>query len=78
MLVSWKEVPGAEYYQLQYSDRKNFKKRKMRPYIRKKKATVYLKAKQKKKYYFHVRAYKKVSNKRVYGEWSKTVMKRCK
>lgn len=78
ILVSWKKVSGAEYYQFQYSTRKNFKKKKTRQGIKKKKATVYLGTKQKKKYYFRVRAYKWIGNKRVYGEWSKVVKKKCK
>lgn len=75
VLVSWKKVSGAEYYQLQYSTGKKFKKKKMRRSIQKKQTTVYLGAKRRKKYYFRVRAYKWVGDKRVYGEWSKVVMK---
>lgn len=78
VLVLWKKVSGAEYYQLQYSTRKNFKKKKTKGSIRKKKTTVYLGTKRKKKYYFRVRAYKLVGNKRVYGKWSKVVKKKCK
>ncbi|MCM1244785.1 MAG: hypothetical protein NC293_03970 [Roseburia sp.] len=78
VIVSWKKVSDAEYYQLQYAARKNFKKKKTRRSIKKRKTTVYLGAKRKKKYYFRVRAYKWVGGKRIYGEWSKIVRKKCK
>ncbi len=75
VLVSWKKVSGAKYYQLQYSTKKNFKKKKIRRGIRKRKVTVRLGTKRKKKYYFRVRAVKLMGNKRVYGDWSKVVKK---
>ena len=74
-MVSWKKVSGAKYYQLQYSTKKNFKKKKIRRGIRKRKVTVRLGTKRKKKYYVRVRAVKLMGNKRVYGDWSKVVKK---
>ncbi len=74
-IVSWEKVSDAEYYQLQYSTGRKFKKKKTRHSIQRKRVRLNLGIKQKKKYYFRVRAYKWVGNKRVFGRWSKVYKK---
>ncbi len=70
--ISWSKVSGAKGYQVKYSTSKKFKKAKTKTKtVRKNKVT--LKKLIKKKYFVKVRAYKKVSGKKVYGKWSKTL-----
>ena len=66
--IKWYKVASANGYQIQYSTKKNF--------VRKKTKVVYgsklkLKLKSNKKYYVRVRAYRKASGNKVYGKWSK-------
>jgi len=71
--VKWKKVSGINGYQIQYSTKKNFKK-KYRKTVTVKKAKITKKTikklKAKKKYYVRVRTYKLVNGKRVYSKWS--------
>lgn len=66
--ISWKRIPGAKYL-VQYSTSRKMKKAKK---ISAKKTMVTLKGLKKgKKYYVRVRAWKKISGKKVYGKWCK-------
>lgn len=66
--LTWKNVSGANGYQIIYSTSKKFKNSKSK-YTGKTKCTV-KKLKKGKKYYFKVRAYKKVNGVNYYGNWS--------
>lgn len=72
-LVKWKKVTGASGYQIQYSKDKTFKSG-IKSSTVKKGSTLSktIKIKKKGRYYFRVRAYKKVADTKVYGNWSKT------
>ena len=70
-VVSWKKVSGAKGYQIQYSKNKDFKSGIKSTTVKsgstlKKKVSISKKG----KYYFRVRAYKKVRDVKVYGKWS--------
>ena len=74
--VSFKAVPKAKGYQIQYSQKKNFKGAKSKLT---KKRTVTLKVKSGKTWYVRVRAYKLDSaGSKVYGAWSKAKKKKVK
>ena len=61
------EVSG---YQIQYSDKSDMKKSKSFFKTKNVKTTVIKKLKSKKKYYFRVRTYKIINNKKIYSDWS--------
>ena len=70
--VKWKKAAGAKGYQIQYSKDKNFKSGIKSTTVKggstlKKKVSISKKG----TYYFRVRAYKKVTDVKVYGKWSK-------
>lgn len=70
--VSWYSVTDASGYQIRYSTKSNFKKSVKTVTVKgrlKNKKTIN-KLKRKKRYYFQVRAYKKVGRFTVYGAWS--------
>lgn len=68
---TWGRVKNADGYKIQYSTSKNFKKAKKVTIKNRKTCVTYLKnLKSGKKYYVRVRAYKKVSGKTYYGDWS--------
>lgn len=71
--VSWSKVGGASGYQVMWSTYKNFSKN----YKTKSVTSKYLSktvtaAQSKKTYYVRVRAYKTISGKKVYSQWSNT------
>ncbi len=70
-IIKWKKVSGAKGYQIQYSLKKSFKKKKAVTIKKVKtiKKTI-KKLKSGKKYYFRMRAYKTSNGKKVYGKWS--------
>ncbi len=67
--VSWYSVSDATGYQIRYSTNSKFKKSVKMVKV-KGKTTKTIKKLKKKKYYFQVRAYKKIGSKTVYGKWS--------
>ena len=67
--LTWKKVPRAKGYQVQYVINKKFAKKKSKLVARTK--VIINKLKKKKTYYFRVRAYKMNGKKKVYGKWSK-------
>ncbi len=71
-IVQWYSVTDASGYQLRYGLKKNLKKKGKTITVKggKKTKKTVKKLKRKKRYYFQVRAYKKVGNKTVYGNWS--------
>lgn len=78
--LTWKNDSQADGYQIQYATNANFSSGKNNITI-KKKTTVSKsipKLKKNKKYYVHVRAYKKIDGKKCYGSWSKTKQVKCK
>lgn len=70
-VLTWKKVSGAKGYQIQYSLKKKFPSKKTKKKTTSKRKFTIKKLTKKKTYYFRVRAYKKVSGKKVYGKWSK-------
>lgn len=66
--VSFQKISGAKY-EIQYSTNKGFKKGNKTKSVSKNKAVI-SKLNKGKKYYFRVRAYKKVNGEKVYGTWS--------
>ena len=69
--VRWKKVSGASGYELQYATKSNFKSGVLKKGISSKKTSAtYTKLKKGKTYYVRMRAYVKVSGKKVYGSWS--------
>ena len=70
-VLTWKKVSGAKGYQIQYSLKKKFPSKKTKKKTTSKMKFTIKKLTNKKTYYFRVRAYKKVSGKKVYGKWSK-------
>ena len=71
--VTWNKIKGAKGYQIYISTKKTsgFKKKDTLTKAAKVKSTV-KKLESGRKYYFKVRAYKKVNGKKVYGAYSKT------
>ena len=78
--LSWKKVESAEGYQIQYALKANFKGKKTVTVNSAKAAgKVITKLKSGKKYYFRMRAYKTISNKKVYTVYSaKKIVKKVK
>ncbi len=71
--VKWKKVKGVKGYQIQYSRKKNFKKKGRKSvFVKKAKVTkkTVKKLKSGKRYYVRVRTYKVVNGKKVYSKWS--------
>ena len=77
--ISWTMNEYADGYQIQYSTNKNFKKAKSKKvkYFTSTTKTI-KKLKSKKKYFVHVRAYKKIEGKVRYSDWSKTKVVKVK
>ena len=71
--ASWKKVKNASGYQITYALNSRFTKRKKTIKASKASATkkVISKLKKNKKYYFKVRAYKKVNGANIYSDYSK-------
>ena len=67
--VKWKKVKGASGYQLRVSKKKNGKSVVYKKTTKKTKLTT--KKLKTGTYYIKVRAYKKKSGKKIYGDWSK-------
>ena len=77
--ISWTMNEYADGYQIQYSTSKKFKKvknKKIKYSLRTTKTIKKLKSK--KKYFVHVRAYKKIEGKVRYSDWSKTKVVKVK
>ncbi len=68
--VSWKKVSGAAGYQICYGTSKKWKNKKQK--LTWKNKFIVKKLKEKKVYYFRVRAYRMNGAKKRYGVWSKT------
>lgn len=68
--LGWKKVSGISGYEIQYGINKSFKKAKTTTAKSSLKTKTIKKLKNKKKYYFRMRAYKKVSGTKVYGVYS--------
>lgn len=82
LTLSWKKLSGIAGYQIQISEKKNFKGAKTISISKSKKTYTKKSLKSKKKYYLRIRAYKtyKDANKKtqkVYGKWT-TINKRTK
>lgn len=74
--ATWKKVEGAKSYQICYSASKKFTSKKQ---ITVKKNKVLLKKlKSGKTYFLKVRAYKVNGKKKVYGKWSRKIIKRIR
>ena len=71
LIAAWGKISGAGGYQIEYSLKQNFSGKK-RVNVGKAKTTkkVLTKLKSKKKYYVHIRTYKKLSGKTFYSDWS--------
>ncbi|MCR5737034.1 MAG: hypothetical protein K6G64_05230 [Eubacterium sp.] len=68
--LSWGKVKGAKKYEVKYSTKKSFPKKKtITKIVKKNKVTI--KRKEKGKYFVKVRAFKKVGKKNFYGSFSK-------
>lgn len=73
MVVRWKQDKSVTGYQLAYATNSKFKgAKKVTLKGAKTNSATVQKLKAGKKYYVRVRAYKKVGNKTIYGDWSKT------
>ena len=70
--ITWKEIKEASGYEIYISNKKNGKYSKIKK-ISKRETTKYTKAKLKKgkTYYFKIRTYKKIGNKKYYSKYSK-------
>lgn len=70
--MSWYSVTDASGYEIRYSTKSNFKKstRKITVKGRLKVKRTIKGLKRRKRYYFQIRAYKNVGNKKVYSPWS--------
>ncbi|MFR3961506.1 GH25 family lysozyme [Eubacterium ventriosum] len=68
--LGWKKISGISGYEIQYGTNKSFKKAKTTTAKSSLKTKTITKLKNKKKYYFRMRAYKKVSGTKVYGVYS--------
>lgn len=82
LTLSWKKVTGAAGYQIQISEKKNFKGAKTISVSKSEKSYTQKKLKAKKKYYVRVRAYKKYKDasgrtQKACGKW-KTISKNTK
>ena len=74
----WQRVKGISFYQLQYSERNDFKKKKTVKISKKAKAKKIKKLKKNKRYYVRIRSAKKSNGKIIYSKWSKTVKVKTK
>lgn len=71
--ASWEKVSGASGYQVMWSTYKNFSKNYKTKSVKAKSLSKTVTAAQSKKtYYVRVRAYKTISGKKVYSQWSST------
>ena len=66
----WKKIKNVSGYQIKYSTQKSLKKGAKIKNIKKNKKTVTIQKLNRKRYYFKIRAYKKVNGKIIYGKWS--------
>lgn len=73
MKITWKKLSGVTGYQIQYATDKNFKGAKTASVKASKTSKTISKLTAKKKYYVRIRAYKTVSGKKNYGNWSAKV-----
>lgn len=73
LVVYWNKIADVSGYQIQVATDKKFKKNKKTVTVAKQNASkkTVKKLKEKKKYFFRIRAYKIVDGKKVYGKWSK-------
>ncbi len=78
--VTWKKDTRATGYEVQISTKSNFKSGNKSKVITKNKTITYTFTKLKKgtTYYGHVRAYKTIDGKKVYGAWSAAKKVKCK
>ena len=77
--ITWKKVKRADGYIVQYSTKKDFKKKTTKQIKTNKKKYLFTgKLKRKTKYYFRVRCYKKENGQILYGKWSAIKMKKTK
>ena len=74
-LISWTKAKEADGYMIYRSTKKNSGYKLIKTVSASKKSYTDTKAKSGKKYYYYVKAYKKVNGKKVYGEISKKVSK---
>ncbi len=70
LVVSYTTLRYVSGYEVQYSLNKNFKKAKSTKLSSRSKYCTIRNLKSGKKYYVRVRAFKKVSNTKYYGDWS--------
>lgn len=69
LTLKWKKVADASGYEVQVSQKKNFKGAKKISVKKSKKSHTIKKLKSGKVYYVRIRAYTKVNGKKVYGKW---------
>lgn len=76
--LKWKKLSGADGYEVQISNKKNFKQKQTYSLKKSQKQKVITKYKGKKlksgkTYYLRIRTFKKVNERRVYGSWSRKI-----
>ena len=78
--ITWKKQKGISGYKIEIATNKKFTKNKKVFTVKKASITgkTIKKLKAKKKYYIRVRAYKKVPDGRLFGNWSKVKAKKTK
>ncbi len=75
--LGWSTTYDSDGYQIQYAQNKKMKKAKVIKVKNGYRSTKTIKKlKKKKRYYFRIRAYKKVQGKTVYAKWSKREVQR--
>ncbi len=80
ILLSWKKIKGVSGYHIQYSLKKNFKKKCKSMFVKSAKKTKakIKKLKAKKTYFVRIRTYKIINKKKYYSAWSKVVKRKTK
>ena len=76
--VKWKKVTGATGYVVYRAKKKNGKYKKIRTLKRSARSYTNTGIKKGKRYYYKVRAYRKVKGKRIYSEYSRTINRKAK
>ena len=76
--ISWKKISKVDGYMIYRSTKKNSGYKLIKTVNSSKKSYTDTKAKSGKKYYYYVKAYKKVNGKKIYGKISKKVSKTTK
>lgn len=72
LLISWGWKSNVSGFQIQYAQNKKFTKKKRIKYAGKYAQDKVIRGLEKgKTYYVRIRAYQKVSGKKIYGKWSK-------